>query len=609
VANNSDVWPAVVDYYGETDENFTGYGLILPHGRWKLDEASGTSFAADNGSAAACGNSCPTVGVSGYRGNAVQLGDGQQIRFSLGSDASSFSKAFAVGGWVYPTGGGANAVQRVFALQSANSNDGATLLDSIYYNRNTQQFWTTHTVANGSGSAALNQWHHVMLVYDRFSGTQFFYVDGALAAKQVLQTASNYDPHGRTLVAGDQITVNDINSNSVVGFLGKLDDVTVYSYQVLSAADVQQIMADQTLRHFVAPSVQTFNVPALSQRTLTNNFWIPATTLNGALGYTQIAEAALDAGEATGISSPPLVRAHFDEEGGRAYSGFGPNYYQSYSCVAATCPSYVSDFAGQALQLDGYDDFMQIAAPISTGSWTIGVWFYPTFTHNSLTALFGKRTTATVSGATQTTGGFPSLYLTREKKLALAIYTSGGWKEYTPVNPATVTFVRWHQATLTFDGSSTYTIYLDGQLYGTVTASAAAMSSPLYLGAIGSGYKEFKGRLDNFTVYNTKLSASQVEALSSMPDLSLHGHYTFDDLLGASSFIDVAGVFGSATCMPASACPRPGVTGESNRAIYFDGADKISTANNPAYWQAQSSDYTVAVWVKARWGAILEASG
>ncbi len=33
VANNSDVWPAAVSYYGETDQNYSGYSQITPYGR------------------------------------------------------------------------------------------------------------------------------------------------------------------------------------------------------------------------------------------------------------------------------------------------------------------------------------------------------------------------------------------------------------------------------------------------------------------------------------------------------------------------------------------------------------------------------------------------
>ncbi len=67
-----------------------------------------------------------------------------------------------------------------------------------------------------------------------------------------------------------------------------------------------------------------------------------------------------------------------------------------------------------------------------------------------------------------TTGGFPSLYITTDQKLALAIYTTGGWKEYVPSGAATLAYYNWQQVTLVFNGTNTYTIYRDGRLYGTV---------------------------------------------------------------------------------------------------------------------------------------------
>ncbi len=47
---------------------------------------------------------------------------------------------------------------------------------------------------------------------------------------------------------------------------------------------------------------------------------------------------------------------------------------------------------------------------------------------------------------------------------------------------------------------------------------------------------------------------------------------------------------------------------DPTRAAYFGGSD-CSRPPTTAYWRAQPSDYTVALWVKARWGTILEAKG
>ncbi len=159
---------------------------------------------------------------------------------------------------------------------------------------------------------------------------------------------------------------------------------------------------------------------------------------------------------------------------------------------------------------------------------------------------------------------------------------------------------------MTFDGTNSYQIYLDGQAYGgSITADVARTDSPVYLGST-SNYDQFDGRIDNFTVYNTKLSAAEVQSLASINDLSLHAHYTFDGRPGDTTFTDQAGIFGDATC---TSCPASGFRGQVNRAAYFDGNDLLTSANKPGYWQLSQRDYTVAAWVKVQQGSIIEATG
>lgn len=76
----------------------------------------------------------------------------------------------------------------------------------------------------------------------------------------------------------------------------------------------------------------------------------------------------------------------------------------------------------------------------------------------------------------------------------------------------------WHHAAATRDGSGTMNLYLDGQLKGTAEAPGAetTSSAPFTLGAWDDrfGVKEFySGLLDEVTVYNKALSASEVQAI------------------------------------------------------------------------------------------------
>ena len=76
----------------------------------------------------------------------------------------------------------------------------------------------------------------------------------------------------------------------------------------------------------------------------------------------------------------------------------------------------------------------------------------------------------------------------------------------------------WNHYACTFDGSTTYTVYKDGVSKGTMTKGSASFSSSnstytLHMGDSGGNSDELDGKLDDFALWKTELSASFIKEL------------------------------------------------------------------------------------------------
>ena len=77
----------------------------------------------------------------------------------------------------------------------------------------------------------------------------------------------------------------------------------------------------------------------------------------------------------------------------------------------------------------------------------------------------------------------------------------------------------WNHYACTFDGSTTYTVYKDGVSKGTMTKGSPSFSSSnstytLHMGDSGGNTDELDGKLDDFAIWNTGLSASFIKTLA-----------------------------------------------------------------------------------------------
>ena len=86
----------------------------------------------------------------------------------------------------------------------------------------------------------------------------------------------------------------------------------------------------------------------------------------------------------------------------------------------------------------------------------------------------------------------------------------------------------WHHLALTYDGTSTMTLYYDGADVGNPTIGSAAKSADpaltigARLGIGGAAQNPYKGYLDDFRIYSRELSSSDVgEIIDAQPDFSV----------------------------------------------------------------------------------------
>lgn len=192
----------------------TNNGMAL----WlKFDEAAGvTTFvnaSGNNANGACVGAACPTAGVAGRVGQAVQFdGANNKVQVALNVPAGSFSLA----AWVRYTG--------------TTWDGGRTILefgdDAPFFGVNQNGQLTVRNVAAG-GMVPLGQWTHVAYVWN---GTESrLYVNGqAVQANAVAPVVT-----GQGLGIGAEI-------GGPAPWLGQIDEVRVYN-KALAAAEVGEL--------------------------------------------------------------------------------------------------------------------------------------------------------------------------------------------------------------------------------------------------------------------------------------------------------------------------------------------------------------------------------
>jgi hypothetical protein len=206
-------------------------------------------------------------------------------------------------------------------------------------------------------------------------------------------------------------------------------------------------------------------------------------------------------------------------------------------------PSYTTGGASNigfdnpsALALDGSTQYMTLATasiPATNAAQTIALWIY-------YTALPGaaKTLVETIDTGASSWGNRLGISSSNELHVWKAASSRGQILATSMSNTTTYPLSTWRHVAYTYDGT-THRLYIDG-LEKVTSTSAAGVITPnsVRVGARASGAEYFGGRIDDLRIYNTALSASQVQALAAGRYSGRGGGATFT--LGGSATVNGA---------------------------------------------------------------------
>ena len=206
----------------------------------------------------------------------------------------------------------------------------------------------------------------------------------------------------------------------------------------------------------------------------------------------------------------PVLHLSFDEPSGDALDQSGNGNDGTLQGGATRAPGQ----QGQALQLDGINDYVAVAQSSSldlTGDLTIALWIKATTTPD-----YGSLVAKT-NGTSQWDYDF---YIGLDEKLTLYGDDGAGIDpKWATSNPQPQLPGSWHHVAVTRSGSSV-TFYLDGNEVGTKQQSGQYNNRtlPIRIGSDGdSGDAFFDGLIDEVHVYDRALNFTQVDLLATLP--------------------------------------------------------------------------------------------
>jgi hypothetical protein len=262
-------------------------------------------------------------------------------------------------------------------------------------------------------------------------------------------------------------------------------------------------------------------------------------------------------------------------------------------------PTTGQGVSGNALFFDGRDDYVDLghsSALKPVNDMTITMWIKPAAV---------QRTHADIMGGHQASQGWVIQQWGNDHNRYCFTYYSGGFQGWCHTVGTKIPADTWSHFAVQKDGNR-IRHYLNGKLVvdtavGGGNIGYAALEN-LYL---GNGYylnhgRFFKGGLDDVRLYDSALSAAQIEAVmqdgkeqqptGDLPDLV--AYWPLDDTKTTGQAIDWSGgeVHGRVLNSPQE------IDGVYGKALYFDGADDLIDLSCPARIKS-SGDLTIAFWI------------
>ncbi|MBP7689261.1 MAG: discoidin domain-containing protein, partial [Thermoflexales bacterium] len=490
------------------------------------------------------GTACPTVGGTGYVGQAAQF-DGSDDAVSLPANLLS-ANSFSFVGWV-KWSGNSNG-QRIFDL-------GSSSTEYLYLSPRSSNGRVRFEIRSASGSAQYlespaalptNTWTPVAVTLDGASDLARIYLNGA----EVVSGTISVDP-------------NQIAQTS--NWLGKSRFADPYFNGLLDEAAFYNRM------------LTTDEIQRLAQTTVAGVQGVEA-------AFTQLASGFLVEPTRDDQAVYLPLDDYPDQYGAVGFKNLAGT--ATTTCAGTTCPTTGAvGMRGAAAQFDGVDDRVVISSSqVITGNFTVAAWVKLNNVNASLSVM-GSREPGDYSFDFKFQNG---------NQIHGDIGTGTAWLTINADANYTYQVGTWYHVAYAVTPTG-YAIYMNGAQIGQGTFSGVPLltdaNHALRLGSYGASGEQFDGLIDEVRVFRRALSETEVRALyrGVDPVLKLDFENNFAD---SSSWTQAVGA--PTAAQTPQLLPGTGIVGQM--AAQFDGVDDRLTLT-PAITLANQS-FSVMFWAK-----------
>ncbi len=428
---------------------------------------------------------------SGVNGNAVNMGTssatigkiGQALNFNgtnsrITASPTVLDAEMSVFAWIKPTT--VSVSQNIIGDVTSGNTPGLYLL-MLTNQGKLAVIWNGFvTFCLGNRTIKTNEWQLVGFVRSGSSGNWSCaaYVNGELdtSASSISTNPLNQLNFG-------------IGSGGTLPFSGGIDDVRIYN-RVLSAAEIRQLYNQGAMKLGVTPTVA-------STKTGISNGLVGHWTFDGKDTVWTSATAATTL-----------------DKSGNGNTGTLTNMSRSTSTVAGKL--------GQGLNFYGGNGYVNVSDNVTlrpgNGSWSMSAWAKPN-NINQMASIIAKRETGgdfeqynmiicnSSDGCNNTGKYFQALFRTNSSDSRIS-------KSSVPVVDG-----NWHHFVAVADKLADEVIlYVDGQTISYITTNVGVWptvdnTNAFEIGSSGAGTNKFNGSIDNVSLYNRALTASEVYQL------------------------------------------------------------------------------------------------
>jgi hypothetical protein len=506
---------------------------------YKFDQTSGTAAVDSSG----YGNSGTTNGgaswIAGNSGNAVDL-NGTNGYIALPAGIVSSANTATIAAWVnldivsnwmriFDFGSGTSTYMHITPKNGSNGK----IRFAIRSNGSSEQ------IIDGQAALPTGGWHHVAVTLNGATGT--LYVDGVQVGQNTAMTLKPSDLGATTQNWIGRSQFSDPYLD------GRVDDFRIYN-RAISASEVTSVMNGKSL---VVPTVPTgLSTAAINPAQISLNW----TASSNSAGY-NVKRAAASGGPYTTIAAGITATSYTDTglTAGTTYyyvvSAVNPDYESDNSAEASAKvnllqtylkfdensgttasdsigngwngtlvndPLWVAGKSGNAVSLDGSNDYVSLPAGVvsSANTITVAAWV-------NLNTVSNWARIFDIGSGTGT-----NMFLTPKNgangKIRFAIKNNNSSEQFID-GASSLATGGWHHVAVTLNGS-TGTLYVDGVQVGQNTAMTI---KPSDMGAttqnwIGrSQYSSdpyLNGYVDDFRIYTRALTASEIAALAALSE-------------------------------------------------------------------------------------------